>query len=316
MNTMVDTAIFLGKFLYYFLESVAFKIIPRKKKDVAGEIVLITGAGSGLGRLLALHFAHTGAILVLWDINQESNMETCRLAKEKGGVKVFAYKCDCSNRQEVYSVADQVKKEVGDVTILINNAGVVTGKPFLDIPDHMLERSFYVNAISHFWICKAFFPAMLQANHGHLVCISSIAGMVGTSRLSDYSASKFAAFGFAESLFLEYSMSRKTNIKFTLVCPYFIKTGMFEGCITKYPFLLPLLEQEYVAQKIFNAILEEQVYLLIPKFAYFAVVLKHLISPKMMIVLGEYLGADTCMDSFKGRMEANKPQEEVERKCQ
>ncbi|XP_048638799.1 short-chain dehydrogenase/reductase family 16C member 6-like [Marmota marmota marmota] len=277
MSTMVDTAIFLGKFLYYFLESVAFKIIPRKKKDVAGEIVLITGAGSGLGRLLALHFARTGAILVLWDINQESNMETCRLAKEKGGVKVFAYKCDCSNRQEVYSVADQVKKEVGDVTILINNAGIVTGKPFLDIPDHMMERSFYVNAISHFWICKAFFPAMLQANHGHLVCISSIAGMVGTSGLSDH---------------------HNTENK------------------QRYQFLLPLLEQEYVAQKIFNAILEEQVYLLIPKFAYFAVVLKHLISPKMMIVLGEYLGADTCMDSFKGRMEANKPQEEVERKCQ
>lgn len=108
MNVMVDTAIFLGKFLYYFLESVAFKIIPKSKKDVAGEIVLITGAGSGLGRLLAIHFARAGAILVLWDINQESNMETCKLAKEKGGVKVFAYKCDCSNRQEIYRVADQV----------------------------------------------------------------------------------------------------------------------------------------------------------------------------------------------------------------
>lgn len=108
MNVMVETVIFLGKFLYYFAESLAFKIIPRRKKDVAGEIVLITGSGSGLGRLLAIHFAHTGAILVLWDINQENNMETCRLAKEKGAVKVFAYKCDCSNRQEVYRVADQV----------------------------------------------------------------------------------------------------------------------------------------------------------------------------------------------------------------
>uniref|UniRef100_A0A8C5YPL5 Short-chain dehydrogenase/reductase family 16C member 6-like n=1 Tax=Marmota marmota marmota TaxID=9994 RepID=A0A8C5YPL5_MARMA len=295
-KSLLYTAIFLGKFLYYFLESVAFKIIPRKKKDVAGEIVLITGAGSGLGRLLALHFARTGAILVLWDINQESNMETCRLAKEKGGVKVFAYKCDCSNRQEVYSVADQVKKEVGDVTILINNAGIVTGKPFLDIPDHMMERSFYVNAISHFWICKAFFPAMLQANHGHLVCISSIAGMVGTSGLSGKHFIQLYILNEMETFLRRHKQTKLTQ--------------------DRYQFLLPLLEQEYVAQKIFNAILEEQVYLLIPKFAYFAVVLKHLISPKMMIVLGEYLGADTCMDSFKGRMEANKPQEEVERKCQ
>lgn len=108
MNAVADTAVFFAKFLYYFLESLVFKVIPKKKKDVAGEIVLITGAGSGLGRLLALHFASHGAILVLWDINQEGNMETCRLAKEKGDVKVFTYKCDCSNRKEVYRVADQV----------------------------------------------------------------------------------------------------------------------------------------------------------------------------------------------------------------
>lgn len=108
MNAVADTAVFFGKFLYYFLESVVFKIIPKRKKNVAGEIVLITGAGSGLGRLLAMHFASHGAILVLWDINQEGNMETCRLVKEKGDVKVFAYKCDCSNRKEVYRVANQV----------------------------------------------------------------------------------------------------------------------------------------------------------------------------------------------------------------
>ncbi|XP_037058334.1 short-chain dehydrogenase/reductase family 16C member 6 [Peromyscus leucopus] len=314
MNAVADTAVFFGKFLYYFLESVIFKIIPKRKKDVTGEIVLITGAGSGLGRLLAMHFASHGAILVLWDINQEGNMETCRLAKEKGGVKVFAYKCDCSNRKEVYRVADQVREEVGDVTILINNAGVVTGKPFLDIPDHMVEKSFLVNAISHFWTCKAFLPAMIKADHGHLVCISSIAGLVGINGLSDYSSSKFAAFGFAESLFLELTMLRKSKVKSTIVCPYFIQTGMFEGCTTKYPLLLPLLEQEYVAQKIFNAILEEQVYLLIPKFAYFALILKQMISPKMMIALGEYLGVDSCMTSFRGRTKAEELQAETERK--
>jgi all-trans-retinol dehydrogenase (NAD+) len=107
MNAMVDTAIFGGKFLYYFLESSVFKVIPKRKKECCWRDC-ITGAGSGLGRILALHFASHGAILVLWDINQEGNMEICRLAKEKGCIKVFAYKCDCSNRQEVYRVADQV----------------------------------------------------------------------------------------------------------------------------------------------------------------------------------------------------------------
>nr|XP_019566612.1 PREDICTED: short-chain dehydrogenase/reductase family 16C member 6-like [Rhinolophus sinicus] len=304
MDVVLDTSIFLGKFLYYFLESLAYKIIPKRKKDVAGEIVLITGAGSGLGRLMAIKFARLGAVLVLWDINEESNMETCRLAKEKGGVKVFAYKCDCSNRQEVYRVADRVKKEVGDVTILINNAGIVTGKLFLNTPDDMVERSFLINALSHFWTCKAFLPAMMKANHGHLVCISSVAGQIGINGLTDYCSSKFAAFGFAESLFLELKLIQKSKIKTTIVCPYFIKTGMFDGATTKYPFLLPLLEQEYVAQKIVNAILEEQLYLVMPKFMYFAFLLKQMVSPNMMIALAEYLGVDTCMASFKGRQKA------------
>ncbi|CAO2581041.1 Short-chain dehydrogenase/reductase family 16C member 6 [Lemmus lemmus] len=274
MNAVADTAVFFAKFLYYFLESLVFKVVPKRKKNVAGEIVLITGAGSGLGRLLAMHFASHGAILVLWDINQEGNMETCRLAKEKGGVKVFTYKCDCSNRKEVYRVADQVREEVGDVTILINNAGVVTGKPFLDIPDHMVERSFLVNSISHFWVSLSFIFISESKNPKQRFSHSSVNTAVGCFLLKQYSSSKFAAFGFAESLFFELTMLQKSKVKSTIVCPYFIKTGMFEGCETKYPLLLPLLDQEYVAQKIFTAILEEQVYLLIPKFAYFALFLK------------------------------------------
>ncbi|KAM9198164.1 LOW QUALITY PROTEIN: short-chain dehydrogenase/reductase family 16C member 6-like [Dugong dugon] len=272
MDTVLDTSKFVGKFLYYFLD--LYKIIPKKKKSVAGEIVLVTGAGSGLGRQLAIKFARLGAILVLWDINKEGNMETSRLVKENDCVKVFAYTCDCSNRQEVYSVAKQVKKEVGDVTILINNAGIVTGKLFLDIPDDMVEKSFLVNALSHFWTYKAFFPDMIAANHGHLVCISSAAGLFGVNGLADYCASKFAAIGTAESIFLELNFQRKSKVKTTIICPYFIKTGMFEGCTTKYPFLLPLLDLEFVVQSIVNAILEEQFYLVTPKFLYVALILK------------------------------------------
>ncbi|XP_006204790.1 short-chain dehydrogenase/reductase family 16C member 6-like [Vicugna pacos] len=314
MDMIWDTSIFLGKFLYYFLESVFYKIIPKKKKDVAGETVLITGAGSGLGRLMAIKFASLGAILVLWDINEEGNMETYRMVKEKEGVKAFAYTCDCSNRQEIYRVADQVKKEVGDVTILINNAGVVTGKLFLSTPDDMVERSFLVNALSHVWTYKAFLPAMMKANHGHLVCISSTAGVVGINGLSDYCASKFAAFGFAESLYIELRVLKKSNIKTTIVCPYFIKTEMFHGCTTKYPFLLPILEKEYVAEKVLNAILEEQTYLMMPKFVYFALLLKQILSSDMLFALIEYLGLDTCMASFIGQSKAGEVQTEAERK--
>ncbi|XP_077019314.1 short-chain dehydrogenase/reductase family 16C member 6-like [Tamandua tetradactyla] len=316
MDTFTDTTVFLGKFLYYFLESLVYKIIPKRKKKVAGEIVLITGAGHGLGRELAIKFARLGAILVLWDIYTEGNEETSRLAQKNGGVKVFAYTCDCSNRQEIYRVAEQVKKEVGDVTILINNAGIVSGKPFLDIPDHMVEKSFLINTLSHFWTYKAFLPAMIKANHGHLVCISSVAGLCGIGGLSDYCGSKFAAFGFAESILNELHSQDRNEIKTTIICPYFIKTGMFEGCKTKYPFLLPQLEQEYVAQTIIKAILEDQVYVTMPKLTYPLLVLKQIMSVKMTLALADYLGITHSMDSFKGRANENDVQAKSEEKHQ
>lgn len=107
MHFFLETLRFFGLLIYFILESFILLFIPIRKKNVAGEIVLITGAGCGMGRLLALKFARLGATLVLWDVNVEGNKETARLARESGA-RVHAYTCDCSKRQEVYKVADQV----------------------------------------------------------------------------------------------------------------------------------------------------------------------------------------------------------------
>ncbi|XP_032465350.1 epidermal retinol dehydrogenase 2 isoform X3 [Phocoena sinus] len=232
LNSVKTFFVFLGKSVFALLEVMVFAIIPRPQKNVAGEIVLITGSGSGLGRLLAIKFARLGSVLVLWDVSREGNEETCKMAREAGATEVYAYTCDCSRKEEVYRVADQVKKEVGDVSILINNAGIVTGKKFLDCPDELMEKSFDVNFKAHLWTYKAFLPAMIANDHGHLVCISSSAGLIGVNGLADYCASKFAAFGFAESVFMETFAKKQNGIKTTIVCPFFINTGMFDGCTT------------------------------------------------------------------------------------
>nr|XP_039320878.1 epidermal retinol dehydrogenase 2 isoform X2 [Saimiri boliviensis boliviensis] len=268
--------IFLGKSLFSLLEALILALLPKPRKNVAGEIVLITGAGSGVGRLLALRFARLGSVLVLWDINKNGNEETRKMAQEAGATRVHAYTCDCSQKEEVYRVADQVKKEVGDVSILINNAGIVTGKKFLDCPDALMEKTLDVNFKAHLWTYKAFLPAMIANDHGHLVCISSSAGLVGVSGLADYCASKFAAFGFAESMFVETFVQKQKGIKTTIVCPFFINTGMFEGCTTGCPTLLPILEPEYAVGKIVEAILQEKMYLYMPKLVYFMMFFKRL----------------------------------------
>ncbi|XP_055140792.1 epidermal retinol dehydrogenase 2 isoform X1 [Symphalangus syndactylus] len=290
--------IFLGKSLFSLLEATIFAVLPKPRKNVAGEIVLITGAGSGLGRLLALQFARLGSFLVLWDINKEGNEETCKMAREAGATRVHAYTCDCSQKEEVYRVADQVKKEVGDVSILINNAGIVTGKNFLDCPDELMEKSFDVNFKAHLWTYKAFLPAMIANDHGHLVCISSSAGLNGVNGLADYCASKFAAFGFAESVFLETFVQKQKGIKTTIVCPFFIKTGMFEGCTTGCPSLLPILEPKYAVEKIVEAILQEKMYLYMPKSLYFLMFLKSFLPFKTGLLIADYLGILHAMDGF------------------
>lgn len=297
----METLQLIALFLYYTLEAIIKFFLPTKKKDVTGEIVLITGAGSGIGRLIALEFSGMDVALVLWDISQEGMKETARLAKERGASRVHYYLCDCSDKNEVYRVAEQVKREVGDVSILINNAGIVTGKKFMDAPDSLIEKTLEVNTMSHFWTYKAFLPAMVDNNHGHLVSISSSAGLIGVNGLADYCASKFAAIGFAESVALELLATSRDGVKTTIVCPYFINTGMFDGCGTKWPTLLPILDPVYVAKKVVHAILTDQSFLLLPRSMYLLMVLKSFLPFKQSVILGKYLGAFNFMDTFHGR---------------
>lgn len=301
MNFFLETLKVIGLSVYYLLESLVFLIVPRRKKNVSGEIVLITGAGSGIGRLLSLKFASLGATVVLWDINQEGLKETSRLARENGAVGVHCYICDCSKRQDIYRVADQVKKEVGDVSIIVNNAGIVTGKRFIESPDSLVEKTMEVNIMAHFWTYKAFLPTMIASNHGHLVSIASSAGLTGVNRLSDYCASKFAAVGFAESVDLEMRDLGKTGVKTTIVCPYIINTGMFDGCGSKWPTLVPALDPEYVAEKIITAVRQNQEILVLPRSLYFLFAVKNILPVKVCVLLMEYFGSQNVMDSFKGR---------------
>lgn len=109
MNFFLETIQVLLLSLWYNVESFIYLFVPMKKKNISGEVVLITGAGSGIGRLMAQEFAALDTIVVLWDINQEGMKETARLSKQSGARRVFSYLCDCSDKTEVYRVADQVK---------------------------------------------------------------------------------------------------------------------------------------------------------------------------------------------------------------
>lgn len=120
--------------------------------DYGEEICLVTGAAQGLGRVLALELAKRHAVLVIWDVKEDKLQEVADEIKEMGR-KVYPYVCDCSNRNEIYEAAKKVKKEVGPVSVLINNAGVnLSAQTILETNDEDIECTFKVNLYAHIWV--------------------------------------------------------------------------------------------------------------------------------------------------------------------
>ncbi|XP_076261359.1 short-chain dehydrogenase/reductase family 16C member 6-like isoform X2 [Rhynchophorus ferrugineus] len=210
----------------------------------------VTGAGHGIGRELAIKYASEGAAVILWDINEKGNEETAKLIVNNGCRKPYTYTCDVSNRKNVLEVANKVKEEVGDVTILVNNAGIMPTHPLEKHTEQEIRKIMDINVLAHFWTLEAFLPAMKANNHGHIVALSSIAGVVGIPNLVPYSASKFAVRGYMEALTDELNWNSYNQIKTTVICPFMVNTGLCKKPFVKFENMLNLLEPKDVAEKI------------------------------------------------------------------
>ncbi|XP_065175592.1 epidermal retinol dehydrogenase 2-like [Sycon ciliatum] len=277
-------------------------LLPKSKKDVAGEVVLITGGGMGMGRLMAIQFAKLNASIVIWDVNKNAMDSVVAEIKSSGkNTQIFSYVVDVSKRQEVFDAAEKVRQEVGDVTILINNAGLVNGTNLLNTPDERIQLLMDVNTTSHLWTLKAFLPFMLTNNHGHIVTVASSAGFFGVNGLIDYCSSKFAAVGLNESLTMELHSKNKTGVKTTVVCPYLVKTGMFEGAASRFDWLIPPLTPEYASRRIVDSVLTDAQLLLMPRILFAFVVLKAIMPTSAYFLIADFFGVTHFMDKFVGR---------------
>ncbi|XP_062520450.1 short-chain dehydrogenase/reductase family 16C member 6-like [Corticium candelabrum] len=258
MPLLLQFFLLLLRICGHILLSLIRIVFPKSRRDLKGEVVLITGGANGIGRQMAHTFALRGCTVVVLDVDQ-AGLDTVKKELHKEGHVVHCYKCDCSNREQIYQVAETVRKEVDDVSILVNNAGILIGKKFLDLTDKSIEKVFNINSLAHFGLsrfdewgcdvslvmsctstarrsetCKAFLPAMLKSSKGHIVTIASVAGLYGTAGLSDYCASKFATVGFIESLRQEIRYARKDGVHVTLVCPYHVATDLGRDLKIRY----------------------------------------------------------------------------------
>ncbi|KAK8820136.1 hypothetical protein WA577_006203 [Blastocystis sp. JDR] len=277
-----------------------YLVVNRKIVDVKGKRVLITGSASGIGRMLAGDMAKKGAIVVMWDINGSMLEDAANEIKGANpDCAVYTYVVDLSNRESIKEVAGRVKKEVGSIDILVNNAGIVTGKSIFNSSEAAIERIMDVNTNAHFWMIREFVPDMMERNSGSVVAISSMAGMVGTANLNDYCASKYAVVGLMESLEGELYNEGKRGVHCTVVCPYYIDTGMFAGV---NPGLLPLLTPRYVVDKIMHAIEHAEHFVSCPGWLKRTVYLVRTILPyPCVLACFKMLGVLDSMNNFTGR---------------
>ena len=145
------------------------------------------------------------------------------------------------------------------VEILINNAGVVSGKSLDNLSERDVLRTMGVNTIAHFWTLKIFLPEMKKRNKGHVVTIASTCGIFSAASLSDYCASKFAVIGLHDCVRLELRKEKKFGVKMTLVCPNTTNTGMFDGIKQGFQWIFPILSPQYVARSVVDAICNNEV---------------------------------------------------------
>ncbi|HSV96066.1 MAG TPA: SDR family oxidoreductase [Spirochaetota bacterium] len=264
---------------------------------LANKTVLITGAATGIGRLMAINFARERCALILVDINRKLLEETEReLITLKA--KVATHVCDISDRKEVDRMVKIILRQSNPVDILVNNAGIVTGKPFLELSFDEIKRTMDINFLGMALFTKHFLPGMVERNNGHVVNIASSAGLLGMPRMSDYCASKFADVGFSESLRLEMLKYGHTGVKITCVCPYVIETGMFKG-FKPFIFNKPL-DPQYVADTVVSAVKKNKALVMMPfsvRLIKYAKMLPVWLHDRVVLAMG----AGRAMDTFIGK---------------
>ncbi|EKF73256.1 short-chain dehydrogenase/reductase SDR [Alcanivorax hongdengensis A-11-3] len=260
--------------------------------------VLITGAGAGIGALMAEQFAAQGAEVIVTARRISAAREVTDRIKAAGG-KAHPYVLDVSKIASIAKFRDKLHEEVGPITALINNAGVVFGGEFEQVPLEQHLNTFRINTEGLMATTHAFLDDLIRAKQGYLVNIASASAFVGLPYGSTYAASKWAVVGFSESIRLELDVRKIRHVHVTTVCPSYISTGMFDG--VKTPLFTPMLTPEKVVKSIIKGMQKKDSFVIEPPIAKSTELLKAVLPQKAWDEVAYRMGVSTSMYSWKGK---------------
>jgi 3-oxoacyl-[acyl-carrier protein] reductase len=194
------------------------------REELQGKVCLVTGGSRGIGRAIVTAMAGAGAdVAFTYRASKEQAEALAKSLSEEKGVRCRAYQADVAAAEQMQIVVAQVEKELGPVTILVNNAGITRDKSFLKMTRSMWEEVMHVDLDGVFFTTQLVVQDMLGAGWGRIINISSIVGQTGNFGQTNYAAAKGAVISFTESLARE--LARK-GITVNAVAPGFIETDM------------------------------------------------------------------------------------------
>jgi all-trans-retinol dehydrogenase (NAD+) len=267
-------------------------------KILTGKRVLITGGAQGMGKQWASKFLDDGAEVILWDLNEENLKRTKEEFEKKYSKKIEINVIDINDREKIYKTRDELVKNSDWVDVLVNNAGIVKGGEFLTCNDNDHARIIQTNLISMMWMIKAFLPGMLEKKEAHIINVSSAAGLAGIPFMASYSASKWGVIGLTESIKLELIEIGHKNIKFTLLCPGYINTGMFNG--VKDPLFLKILDPVKLIDKAYKKFKKNKYMVMEPFFVKLVPLLRGVVPNSIFHFFSKLLGISGSMKNWKG----------------
>nr|XP_018904582.1 PREDICTED: short-chain dehydrogenase/reductase family 16C member 6-like [Bemisia tabaci] len=261
---------FLMAMIPMILWALIKEMLPSKKKSLKNEVILITGAGTGLGRELAERLAPTGCRLALVDINEAAVNEVADRINREHPKTAKAYATNLGVGAEIAALARRVLADFERVDILVNNAGIVIAGPRVwELEDREIDGIFQVNTISHFKMIREFLPGMLERNHGQVVAISSLASLTSVERSGPYTASKWAVTGMMHSLRDDLRRIPNNKVVVTNICPYYIYSGTGISTSNNWDLRIPPISVEEAADATINGIVTNKFEFTIPGHHYF-----------------------------------------------
>ena len=278
-------------------------------KDFHGKRVLVTGGGQGIGLEMAIKFAERGAAIVLADLNDKVLPEA-KSAIEVLNVPVYTCPVDVTDPASVVALRDRVREEAGPIDVLVNNAGVVFGGPFADVPLEQHFKTYAVNTFGVVAVTHAFLPDLVSRPEANLVNIASASGLIGLPYGSTYASSKWAVIGFSESIRAELNLVGHDHVHVTIVCPSYIGTGMFDGA--EAPKATSILNPTDLAEKVVRGVERNRVQVLEPWMVKITPLLRELLPTAVYDKVSHLFGADTSMEQWTGHGAGPKPEAQTQ----